>query len=132
MSIAAFPGLTATAVVDDNGFSSLNYRSARRFREPSLEAVSRETDGMLAESKLDNPALAIVAAHICYRLGELEQIYDMENYPIGRGAYTPCDFLLLTGRKWAADYHRRVGTRRCLFWTDSNDFRLSLQSSEAL
>jgi hypothetical protein len=45
---------------------------------------------------------------------------------------TPCDFLLLTGRKWAADYHRRVGTRRCLFWTDSNDFRLSLQSSEAL
>jgi hypothetical protein len=121
-------------MVDDNGFSSLNYRTARRFRQKYMKATSREVERMLAEvsamfrfglmptrkrlhtiidcmraSKFENPALAIVAAHISYRLGELEQIYDMENYSIGGGAYTPYDFLLLTGRKEPAHHRRRVG-----------------------
>jgi hypothetical protein len=134
MSIPVFPGVIATAIIDDNGFSSLNYRTARRFRQHSMEAASREIEHMLAEvsamfrfgltptterlhtmidrmrdSKFENPALAIVAAHVCYRLGEPEQIYDMENYPIGRGAYTPYDFLLLTGRTKPAHYRTTVG-----------------------
>jgi hypothetical protein len=63
----------------------------------------------MRDSKFENPALAIVAAHICYRLGELEQIYDMEKYPIGLGPYTPYDFVLLTGRKEPAHSRKTVG-----------------------
>jgi hypothetical protein len=49
MSIPAFPGLIATAIIDDHGFSSLNYRTARRFRQNWMEAASRESEHMLAE-----------------------------------------------------------------------------------
>jgi Caspase domain len=134
MSIPVFPGLIATALVDENGFSSLNYRVTRSLRTMELALVSRELESMLAEAsamfrfgllpardrlrqivdrlrdgKFENPALAIVAAHICYRLGELEQIFDMEKFEIGRGPYTPYDFLLLTGRKKPARVRRTVG-----------------------
>jgi hypothetical protein len=134
MAIPIFPELIATAIVDENGFSSLNYRAARRFRAPFAAAIYRETEPMLAEvsamfrfglmpsparlqamiqkmreSKFENPALAVIAAHICYRLGDLSQIYEMENYPIGRGPYTPYDFLLLTGRKEPGPYRKTAG-----------------------
>lgn len=134
MSVTAYPGLIATAMIDDNGFSSLSYRAARRFRDRwmdeqtrGLESISAEMSAMfrfglmpprerllrivdqMREIKFDNPAFAVLAAHICYRIGEDQQIYDMEHYPIGRGWYTPYDFLLLTGRKTPSNYRKLVG-----------------------
>ena len=129
-----FPKLIATALIDENGFSSLNYRSARRFQRNESGRASRKVESTLADAaamfrygempsakrlreiirvmrinKLDNPALAILAGHICYRLGDLEQIVDMERYPIGRGNYTPYDFLLLTGRGNPTKQRKVVG-----------------------
>lgn len=69
----------------------------------------REMIGLMRNHKLDNPALAIIAAHICYRLGDVEQIEDMERFEIGRGHYTPYDFLLLTGKKKPAAGRKVVG-----------------------
>jgi uncharacterized caspase-like protein len=134
IAMPAFPGLIATALIDDNGFSSLNYRPTRRFREYGSEPASLEIESALAQAaamfryglmpplgrvrqmidvmrnaKLDNPALAIIAAHICYRLGDFKQIADMEKYQIGRGYYTPYDLLLLSGRKKPALGRKLVG-----------------------
>jgi Caspase domain len=134
ISVPVFPKLVATALIDNNGFSSLNYRIAKRFRPQELEPASREVEATLADAaamfqygvmpsverlreiilvmrynKLDNPALAIIAGHICYRLGDLGQIADMERYEIGRGRYTPYDFLLLTGRDKPAKGRKVVG-----------------------
>jgi hypothetical protein len=132
ISVPAFPGLVATALIDENGFSSLNYRIATGV-QPS-DPASREIEAMLADAaamfryglmpslerlreiilvmrkkKLDNPALAIIAGHICYRLGDIRQIADMERYSIGRGPYSPYDFRLLTGRNEVAKRRKVVG-----------------------
>jgi hypothetical protein len=134
ISVPAFPKLVATALIDENGFSSLNYRIARRFRPQESAQASRVIEETLADAaamfrygvmpslerlreiikvmrinKLDNPALAIIAGYICYRLGELKQIVDMERYAIGRGHHTPYDFLLLTGRGKPAKGREMVG-----------------------
>jgi hypothetical protein len=134
IAVPVFPRLIGTCLIDDNGFSSLNYRKAFRFRKPSSEPASRDLEGALAEAaamfryglmpsrervhkmislmrnrKLDNPALAVIAAHICYRLGDLEQISGMENFEIGQGPYTPYDFLLLLGREKQKRYRKIVG-----------------------
>jgi hypothetical protein len=134
ISVLAFPSLVGIALIDENGFSSLNYRPARRFRQPESETNSPKIEAMLAESsamfrhgvmpsldrmrdmielmrnyKLDNPALAVLAAHICYRLGDIDQILDMEQYKIGGGKYTPYDFLLLTGKRKPAAKRSIVG-----------------------
>jgi hypothetical protein len=134
IAVPAFPELVATAVIDENGFSSLNYRVARDFRSasdsasqgPIESALSRATAmfryGMMPtlkeaqqmiqlmrNHKYDNPALAIIAAHICHRLGDLEQIIDMENYDIGRGSHTPYDLILLSGQQEPARMRKPVG-----------------------
>lgn len=59
--------------------------------------------------KSANPAFAILAAYVCQRIGELDQIEDMEYFDIGMGPYTPFDFLLLTGRERAASGRTLVG-----------------------
>ncbi len=135
VAVPAFPELVATAVIDEYGFSSLNYRTARRFRseqeylsQGQIEAALAQAaamfrygmmpsfagvGGMIAlmrDHKYDNPALAIVAAHICHRLGDFEQITDMEKYEIGRGLYTPYDLVLLSGHEKPAGGRKLVGT----------------------
>jgi hypothetical protein len=119
IAIPIFPGFVATALVDGNGFSSLNYRPAgEELHDPyPLEEVAAEMAAMFRhgimierrrldqviaafrDGKAENPALAVLAAHICFRIGDLEQIADMQRWPIGGGSYTPYDFLLLTGEK---------------------------------
>ena len=89
-----FQALRATALIDDNGFSSLNYRPAGSevsALDP-LEAELAEVAAMfrlgimidrqrldviidqLRYGKAENPALAVIAAHICFRIGDFEQI----------------------------------------------------------
>jgi hypothetical protein len=75
---------------------------------PSLEEVRRMI-ALMRNSKYENPALAIVAAHICHRLGDFEQITDIEQYDIGLGPYTPYDLVLLSGHKKPAGRRMLVG-----------------------
>jgi hypothetical protein len=121
--VAAFPMRIATAHINDQGFSSLNYRPARRLLpNNALDERSKQMEDALSEAtaallngvlptkaraqaiintlrsdKQANPAFAIVAGHVCQRVGEWSAITDMEYYDIGGGAYTPYDLVLLTG-----------------------------------
>lgn len=120
IAVPAFPRLTATAFIDEGGFSSLNYRIAENYKgsrepeEPRVQELLAEASAMLRRGilqktehvsemiallrhqKMSNPAAAIVAAHICDRVGDLDQIADMQNYPIGGGRYTPYDLVLFS------------------------------------
>jgi hypothetical protein len=122
ISVPVFPGLIATALVDDDGFSSLNYRPSgqdilphvqiemekadvavtaaaamfRFGRVPTYDQI-REMIDLMRSPKAYNPALAIMAAYMCHRIGDFDQIADMQQYPIGLGSYTPFDLVLLSG-----------------------------------
>lgn len=132
IAVPVFPYLIATALIDENGFSSLNYRMPHHVAPPDAEsraldeAVARgsamfrrgvmpdqqELDriiDVMRRNKARNPALAVLAAHICHRLGRFDSIADMENYEIGVGAYTPFDLVLLSGRAKPLPYRMLVG-----------------------
>jgi hypothetical protein len=130
--VAAFPRRVATVIVGEQGFSSLNYRTARRYLPPSglddriiqMEAALAEATaallhgvlpstermqtivGTLRVDKSANPALAIIAAHICQRMGDWDTIRDLQHCEIGGGSYMPYDLVLLAPR--SADPHRVV------------------------
>jgi hypothetical protein len=127
IALPVFPGLIATALIDEHGFSSLNYRRIkvaasgedenRRFLDTALaEATAlfrhgltlpiervREMIAIMRNHKLENPALAILAAYLSQRSGDLKQIDEMMLYPIGDGPYVPFDLTLLTDHKGYSD-----------------------------
>ncbi len=121
--VAVYPGLIATLVIDDAGASSLNYRRSRNmqwgqtpdFEVREVESILSDVSSMLRHGAMPgekritqmvqflrqrkdvNPALAVVAAHVCHRVGDFVTIKDMENYDIGMGHFSPFDLILLSG-----------------------------------
>lgn len=121
LPLAAFPQRIATARIDAQGFSALNYRPPRRLQPDAPDARGRTLEAALAEAtaalltgalperaridemvdtlrsdKQTNPALAIIAAHICQRIGALGPVREMASFhDIGGGPFTPYDVALI-------------------------------------
>lgn len=124
--VGVYPRLIATLVVDDHGVSNVNYQpslytpsyvgpgpsvSAAMLAEVSAmlrhgqmpeEWRVQQMVSQLRDGKDDNPALAILAAHLCQRIGDVTNIREMQYFPIGLGAHTPFDLLLLSGSRTAS------------------------------
>lgn len=133
LSIAVYPGLTVSAIIDREGCWSMSYQvpvENGEYSDPgndlaaTKEVVAKasaylrhgvtpetpitEMIAILRNGKYIDPALSILAANISFRAGDSKIIHDMLNYQIGLGDYTPFDLFAITGDP-GRDYRDLVG-----------------------
>jgi hypothetical protein len=132
IALPVFPGLIAAVLIDEDGFSSLDYRPSRywgahdtpahgesgtilahaaaMFRYGLMPSRQRahEMIDTIRRNPTINPALAIVAAHVCLRLGDHQQIADIARH--GWEHFMPYDLHLLSAQVQPAGIRSVVGT----------------------
>jgi hypothetical protein len=120
----------ATAVIDIDGCWSLNYAPAaggaldgapQDSAAAQAEATAYLRNGVLPDkARLDqivetlrmekfyNPALAVLAANVCHKMGDRKTLLDMAQFPVGIRNFAPYDWAVLAGLERSTSSGRTV------------------------